>query len=117
MDRIAALGCARWALLGTRVACLGLGPHGARAKASMPNALPVAAAAEAPRTWPGDRRLRSLEELSGPGKLRFLFQLLGQGYVLHMHQLQVSEGPRAWGRGVSEPWDTEAGNGETLDKK
>lgn len=91
MDRIAALGCTRvrWALLGTRVACLGLGPHGARAKASMPNALPAAAAAEAPGTGPGHQRLRSLEELSGPGPLRFFFQLLGQGYVLHMHQLQM----------------------------
>lgn len=91
MDRIGALGCTRlrWALLGTRVACPGLGPHRARAKASMPNALPAAAAAEAPQTGPGDQRLRSLEELSGPGPLRFFFQLLGQGYVLHMHQLQM----------------------------
>lgn len=91
MDRIASVSCARlrWALLGTRVARVGLGPHGARAKASLPNALPAAEAAEAPGTGPGDRRLRSLEELSGPGQLRFLFQLLVQGYALRLHQLQV----------------------------
>lgn len=93
MDRMAALGCARlrWALLGTRATRLGLGPHAARAKASIPSALPAAEAAEAPGTGPGDRRLRSLEELPGPGQLRFLFQLLVQGYVLHLHQLQVIE--------------------------
>lgn len=91
MNRIAAVSCTRlrWALLGTRVARPGLGPLGARAKASLPSALPAADAAEAPETGPGDRRLRSLEELSGPGQLRFLFQLLVQGYVLHLHQLQV----------------------------
>ncbi|XP_036109612.1 sterol 26-hydroxylase, mitochondrial isoform X1 [Molossus molossus] len=91
MDRIASVSCARlrWALLGTRVARFGLGPLGARAKASLPNALPAAEAAEAPGTGPGDRRLRSLEELSGPGQLRFLFQLLVQGYLLRLHQLQV----------------------------
>ncbi|KAM8791943.1 sterol 26-hydroxylase, mitochondrial [Rhynchonycteris naso] len=91
MDRFAALGCARlrWALLGTRMIRLGLVPQGARAKASIPNALPVAEAAEAPGTGPGDRRLRSPDELPGPGQLRFLFQLLVQGYVLHLHQLQV----------------------------
>nr|KAF6336416.1 cytochrome P450 family 27 subfamily A member 1 [Myotis myotis] len=91
MNRIAAVSCTRlrWALLGTRVARPGLGPLGARAKASLPNALPAADAAEAPESGPGHRRLRSLEELSGPGQLRFLFQLLVQGYVLHLHQLQV----------------------------
>ncbi|KAM5270994.1 sterol 26-hydroxylase, mitochondrial isoform 1-T2 [Hipposideros larvatus] len=91
MDRMAALGCARlrWALLGTRAASLGLGPHAARTKASIPSALPAAEAAEASGTGPGDRRLRTLEELPGPGQLRFLFQLLVQGYVLHLHQLQV----------------------------
>ncbi|XP_007187996.1 sterol 26-hydroxylase, mitochondrial [Balaenoptera acutorostrata] len=91
MNRMGALGCARlrWALLGTRVALPGLGSHGARAKAAISSALPAAQAAEAPGTGPGDRRLRSLEELSGPGRLRLLFQLLVQGYVLHLHQLQV----------------------------
>lgn len=91
MDRMAALGCARlrWALLGTRAASLGLGPHAARTKASIPSALPAAEAAEASGTGPGDRRLRTPEELPGPGQLRFLFQLLVQGYVLHLHQLQV----------------------------
>lgn len=109
MDRVAALGCARlrWALLGTRAARLGLGPQTFRAKASLPSALPEAEAVEVPGTGPGGRRLRSLEELPGPGQLRLLFQLLVQGYVLHMHQLQVlgracAGGPaRAWGVRVS----------------
>nr|KAF6449982.1 cytochrome P450 family 27 subfamily A member 1 [Molossus molossus] len=109
MDRIASVSCARlrWALLGTRVARFGLGPLGARAKASLPNALPAAEAAEAPGTGPGDRRLRSLEELSGPGQLRFLFQLLVQGYLLRLHQLQARASlvPAAPG---SEPADSEA---------
>ena len=89
-----ALGSARlrWALLGRRAALPGLGSFGARAKAAIPSALPAAQAAEAPGTGPGDRRLRSLDELSGPGQLRLLFQLLVQGYVLHLHQLQVTEG-------------------------
>lgn len=101
MNRMGTLGCARlrWALLGTRVALPGLGSHGARAKAAIPSALPAAQAAEAPGTGPGDRRLRSLEELSGPGRLRLLFQLLVQGYVLHLHQLQVTE------LGASRPGD------------
>ncbi|XP_023498116.2 sterol 26-hydroxylase, mitochondrial isoform X1 [Equus caballus] len=88
---MAALCCARmrWALLGTRVARSGLGPQGARAKATIPAALPEAQAAEAPGTGPGDRRLRSLEQLPGPGQLRALFQMLGQGYVLYSHELQV----------------------------
>ncbi|XP_010986642.1 sterol 26-hydroxylase, mitochondrial [Camelus dromedarius] len=91
MNSMRALGCARlrWALLGRRVALPGLGPHGARAKAAIPAALPAAQAAEAPGTGPGNRRLRSLEELSGPGHLRLLFQLFVRGYVLQMHQLQV----------------------------
>ncbi|XP_028337728.1 sterol 26-hydroxylase, mitochondrial [Physeter macrocephalus] len=91
MNRMGVLGCARlrWALLGTRVALPGLGSHGARAKAATPSALPAAQAAKAPGTGPGDRRLRSLEELSGPGQLRLLFQLFVQGYVLRLHQLQV----------------------------
>ncbi|MXQ79268.1 hypothetical protein E5288_WYG000516 [Bos mutus] len=91
MNRMGALGSARlrWALLGTRAALPRLGSYGARAKAAIPSALPAAQAAEAPGTGPGDRRLRSLDELSGPGQLRLLFQLLVQGYVLHLHQLQV----------------------------
>lgn len=103
MDRIAALGCARlrWALLRSRVACSGLGPHRARAKASISRALPVPETAEVPGTGPGDRRPQGLEELPGPGKLRILFQILMRGYVLHLHQLQVTElGPRDWGMGV-----------------
>lgn len=81
----------------------GLGPQGARAKATIPAALPAAQAAEAPGTGPGDRRLRSLEQLPGPGQLRALFQMLGQGYVLYSHELQVTEraGPRDRGMGVS----------------
>lgn len=121
MSRIAAVSCARlrWALLGTRVARPGLGPLGARAKASLPSALPAADAAEAPETGPGDRRLRRLEELSGPGQLRFLFQLLAQGYVLHLHQLQVSQrglGTGEW-EGNEHRGQTEAGDGETVDRK
>ncbi|XP_004427620.1 PREDICTED: sterol 26-hydroxylase, mitochondrial [Ceratotherium simum simum] len=88
---MAALGCARmrWALLGTRVVRSGLGPPGARAKATIPGALPATDSSEAPGTGPGERRLRSLEELKGPGQLRVLFQMLGQGYILRLHQLQV----------------------------
>ncbi|XP_047629481.1 sterol 26-hydroxylase, mitochondrial [Phacochoerus africanus] len=91
MNSMGALGGARlrWALLGTRVPFPALGSQGARAKAAIPTALPAAQTAEAPGTGPGDRRLRSLKELSGPGRLRLLFQLLAQGYVLHLHQLQV----------------------------
>uniref|UniRef100_A0A452S6J7 Uncharacterized protein n=1 Tax=Ursus americanus TaxID=9643 RepID=A0A452S6J7_URSAM len=68
----------RWALLGTRVAPPGFCPHGARAKAAIPAAVPVTA--ETPGNGPGDRRLRTLEEVPGPGQLRFLFQLLVRGY-------------------------------------
>ncbi|GAB5575991.1 sterol 26-hydroxylase [Prionailurus iriomotensis] len=89
MDRVAALRGARlrWALLGTRVALPGLCPHGARAKAAIPAA--VSATAETPGNGPGDRRLRTLEEIPGPGQLRSFFQLLVQGYVLHLHKLQM----------------------------
>ncbi|XP_017390666.1 sterol 26-hydroxylase, mitochondrial [Cebus imitator] len=86
---MAALGCARlrWALRG---AGRGLCPHGARAKAAIPAALPVDKAAEAPGTGPGDRRrLRSLEEIPRLGQLRFFFQLFAQGYALKLHKLQV----------------------------
>ncbi|XP_037706239.1 sterol 26-hydroxylase, mitochondrial-like [Choloepus didactylus] len=88
---MAALGCTRlrWALLGTRVAGRGLRPPGARTKAALPAALPAAEAASPPGAGPGDRRLRSPEELPGPGQLRFLFQLFVQGYALQLHQLQV----------------------------
>ncbi|XP_027444841.1 sterol 26-hydroxylase, mitochondrial isoform X2 [Zalophus californianus] len=89
MDPLAALRGARlrWALLGTRVALPGLCPHGARAKAAIPAAARVTA--ETPGNGPGDRRLRTLEELPGPGQLRLFFQLLVQGYVLQLHKLQV----------------------------
>ncbi|XP_003406106.1 sterol 26-hydroxylase, mitochondrial [Loxodonta africana] len=85
---MAALGCTRlrWALLGTRMAGLGLRPPGTRAKAVLPAALP---AAEAAGTGRSDRQLRSLEEIPVQGRLRFLFQMFVQGYVLHMHQLQM----------------------------
>lgn len=104
MDRMAALRGARlrWALLGTRVAPPGFCPHGARAKAAIPTAVPVTA--ETPGNGPGGRRLRTLEEVPGPGQLRFLFQLLVRGYVLRLHKLQVrgsgGVGARG-GRGVS----------------
>lgn len=120
MDRIASVSCARlrWALLGTRVAPFGLGPLGARAKASLPNALPASEAAEAPGTGPGPRRLRSQEELSGPGELHFLFQVLLQGYALRLHKLQVREQGLATGEGrVSEHWGRDSGDGEMLAKK
>ncbi|XP_022351174.1 sterol 26-hydroxylase, mitochondrial isoform X1 [Enhydra lutris kenyoni] len=89
MDRVAALRGARlrWALLGPRVAFPGLCPHGARAKAAIPAAVPVTA--DTPGNGRGDQRLRTLEELPGPRPLRFLFQLLVQGYVLRLHKLQV----------------------------
>ncbi|XP_004376380.1 sterol 26-hydroxylase, mitochondrial [Trichechus manatus latirostris] len=85
---MAALRCTRlrWALLGTRMAGLGLRPPRARAKATLHSALP---AAEASGTGRSDRQLRSPEEIPGPGQLRHLFQMLVQGYVLHMHQLQM----------------------------
>ncbi|XP_036771169.2 sterol 26-hydroxylase, mitochondrial [Manis pentadactyla] len=93
MDRLGALGSARlrWALFRTRVARPGLGPRGARAKGSIPAAFPAMEAAEAPRTGPGQGRLRSLEELRGPGRLHFLFQLLVRGYIWQLHKLQVLE--------------------------
>ncbi|XP_004467779.1 sterol 26-hydroxylase, mitochondrial-like isoform X2 [Dasypus novemcinctus] len=88
---MAALRCARlrWALLGTRVAGPGLRPPGTRTKAALPAALPAAEAASAPGPGPGVPRLRSPEELPGPGKLRSLFQLFVQGYALQLHQLQM----------------------------
>lgn len=54
----------------------------------MPAALPEADAA-APPGNPGSPRLRSLEELPGPGPLRFLYELFARGYVLNLHKLQV----------------------------
>ncbi|XP_007957652.1 sterol 26-hydroxylase, mitochondrial [Orycteropus afer afer] len=88
---MAALGCTRLrsAMLGTRVLGLGLRAVGARAKATLPASLPEAETAAAPGTGPSDRQLRSPEKLPGPGQLRYLFQLLMRGYVLHLHQLQV----------------------------
>ncbi|XP_004469603.1 sterol 26-hydroxylase, mitochondrial-like [Dasypus novemcinctus] len=88
---MAALRCARlrWALLGTRVAGPGLRPPGTRTKAALPAALPAAEAASARGAGPGVPRLRSPEELPGPGKLRSLFQLFVQGYALQLHQLQM----------------------------
>lgn len=89
---MAALGCARlrWALLGPRVAGCGLCPQGARAKAAIPTALPADEAAQAPGAGPGDRRRRrSLEELPRLGQLRFFYQAFVQGYLLHLHKLQV----------------------------
>lgn len=124
MDRVAALRGARlrWALLGTRVALPGLCPHGARAKAAIPTA--VSATAETPGNGPGDRRLRTLEEIPGPGQLRSFFQLLVQGYLLHLHKLQVTERGRGGGEGGGsrlgvggEHKDKEAGDGDTLDQK
>ncbi|XP_004033270.1 sterol 26-hydroxylase, mitochondrial [Gorilla gorilla gorilla] len=86
---MAALGCARlrWALRG---AGRGLCPHGARAKAAIPAALPSDKATGAPGAGPGvRRRQRSLEEIPRLGQLRFFFQLFVQGYALQLHQLQV----------------------------
>ncbi|XP_036612561.1 sterol 26-hydroxylase, mitochondrial [Trichosurus vulpecula] len=69
-------------------------PLGARAKATDPAAL-ATELTTAPGTvyssaGPGDRQLRSPEELPGPGQLRSFFQLFVQGYVFHMHELQVA---------------------------
>lgn len=88
---MAALNCTRlrWALLGTRVAGRGLCPQGARAKAAIPAAL-RAETVEGPGGGQDPRRLRSLEELPGPGPLRFFFQLFFRGYILHLHELQVT---------------------------
>lgn len=86
---MAALGCARlrWVLRG---AGRGLCPHGARAKATIPTALPSDKATEAPGAGPGiRRRQRSLKEIPRLGQLRFFFQLFVQGYALQLHQLQV----------------------------
>ncbi|XP_028914266.1 sterol 26-hydroxylase, mitochondrial [Ornithorhynchus anatinus] len=33
--------------------------------------------------------VRTLEDLPGPGQMRFFFQLFVQGYALHLHQLQM----------------------------
>uniref|UniRef100_F6WH61 Cytochrome P450 family 27 subfamily A member 1 n=1 Tax=Monodelphis domestica TaxID=13616 RepID=F6WH61_MONDO len=68
-------------------------PLGARAKAVDPTALPPELA-EAPgavssTAGPEARQLRSLDELPGPGQLHSLFRLFVQGYVLHLHELQV----------------------------
>jgi hypothetical protein len=92
---MAALGCVRlrWALLGTRVASRGLCPHGARAKAAIP---------AGPRAGPGNprRQLRSLEELPRIGRLRFFFQLFVRGYILRLHEYQVTpRGLGTWGSG------------------
>ncbi|XP_006867877.1 PREDICTED: sterol 26-hydroxylase, mitochondrial-like [Chrysochloris asiatica] len=88
---MAALGCTRmrWALLRARVAGIGFRSPESRAKATLPAAFPAAEAAAPRGTGPGDQPLRSPEELPRPGHLRNLFQLLVQGYVLHMHQLQM----------------------------
>lgn len=118
MDRLGALGSARlrWALFRTRVARPGLGPRGARAKGSIPAAFPAMEAAEAPRTGPGQGRLRSLEELRGPGRLHFLFKLLVRGYIWQLHKLQVSRaGVSRPGRWSGHP-DGESGDEEALDK-
>lgn len=110
---MAALGCARlrWALLGMRVAGRGLCPLGARAKAAIPTALRAEEASEAPRAGPEDRPpLRNWEELPRIGELRFFFQLFAQGYVLRLHDLQVTgEGicdlGRDGGHQDTERWD------------
>ncbi|XP_075385595.1 sterol 26-hydroxylase, mitochondrial isoform X2 [Tenrec ecaudatus] len=89
---MAALGCTRmrWALLRPRVVGLGLCAPGTRAKAVLPDAVPSAGPEVARGTGPrGAPPLRNPEELPGPGQLRFMFQLMVQGYVLHLHQLQM----------------------------
>ncbi|XP_049985572.1 sterol 26-hydroxylase, mitochondrial [Alexandromys fortis] len=87
---MAALRCTRlrWALLGTRVVGRGLCPQGARAKAAIPAAL-RAETVEGPGGGQDPRRLRSLEELPGPGQLRLLSQLFLRGYILRLHELQA----------------------------
>lgn len=80
----------RWALLGARVAGPGLCPQGARAKAAIPAVLPADESVEGPGGGRDSRGLRSLKELPGPGPLRFLFQLFVRGYVLRLHELQVT---------------------------
>lgn len=88
---MAALSCTRlrWALLGTRVVGRGLCPQGTRAKAAIPAALRAEENAEGRRSGQ-DPRLRSPEELPGLGSLRFLYELFLRGYVLRLHELQVT---------------------------
>ncbi|XP_043848182.1 sterol 26-hydroxylase, mitochondrial [Dromiciops gliroides] len=69
-------------------------PLGARAKAVDPAVLstplaPDPGTVSSSSEGPGDRPLRSPQELPGPGQLRSFFQLFGLGYVLHLHELQV----------------------------
>ncbi|ERE86605.1 tubulin polyglutamylase TTLL4 [Cricetulus griseus] len=89
---MAAFSCTRlrWALLGTRVVGRGLCPQGARTKAAIPAALRADESVEGPTGGQKQRQLRSLEDLPGPGQLRFLFQLFLRGYVLRLHELQCS---------------------------
>uniref|UniRef100_A0A2I2Z5D1 Cytochrome P450 family 27 subfamily A member 1 n=1 Tax=Gorilla gorilla gorilla TaxID=9595 RepID=A0A2I2Z5D1_GORGO len=110
---MAALGCARlrWALRG---AGRGLCPHGARAKAAIPAALPSDKATGAPGAGPGvRRRQRSLEEIPRLGQLRFFFQLFVQGYALQLHQLQ-GRTPLVPAAPGSEPAVAEASGGSAL---
>ncbi|XP_068931220.1 sterol 26-hydroxylase, mitochondrial isoform X2 [Petaurus breviceps papuanus] len=69
-------------------------PFGARANAVDPTALatemPPDPGTVSSSAGPGDRQLRSPEELPGPGQLRTFFQLFVQGYVFHLHELQVA---------------------------
>ncbi|KAL1770793.1 hypothetical protein HispidOSU_013665 [Sigmodon hispidus] len=79
----------RWALLGTRVVGRGLCPQWVRAKAAIPAALSADESLEGPGGSQEPRRLRSIEELRGPGQIRFLSQLFLRGYVLRLHELQA----------------------------
>ncbi|XP_051839495.1 sterol 26-hydroxylase, mitochondrial [Antechinus flavipes] len=69
-------------------------PLGSRAKAVDSAAVPTALTADpgtlSSSAGPGDRQLRSPEELLGPGALRSFFHLFVQGYVFHLHELQVA---------------------------
>lgn len=100
----------RWALLDTRVMGHGLCPQGARAKAAIPAALRDHESTEGPGTGQDRPRLRSLAELPGPGTLRFLFQLFLRGYVLHLHELQVTTRQRHRHPGLGTGTEKEAGH-------
>lgn len=99
----------RWALLDARVVGRGVCPQGARAKAAIPAALRAQESTEGPGTGQDRPRLRSLAELPGTGTLRFLFQLFLRGYVLHLHELQVTAalppGVGHWDRERSWMWE------------
>lgn len=101
----------RWALLDARMVGRGVCPQGARAKAEIPADLRAQESTEGPGTSQDQPRLRSLAELPGTGTLRFLFQLFLRGYVLHLHELQVTTRQQHCHLGLATGTEKEAGYG------